>query len=197
MTDTSNKAKSLAPAEQMREAFVIWKFLLCIMACVQQNIIDFSNLPREYIFKSRTGSYKLDMSPLSRGNFEIISRNSLIAGTSLCVIAFDKAMDIAFGSKDNRFPTDNNDLESARAIIYQIRNAFAHDPLHPSWHVTKEKYLKRFQIGEIKLEVNLCDLNGTDFQVEHVGGDPGLFLLLEYCIKQVERKSLANFSQGE
>ncbi len=188
MTNTLNKAKSLSPAAQMKEAFVIWKFLLVITACIQENRIDFSTLPDEYIFKSRTGCFKLDTSSLSSDNYKIISRNSLIAGTSLCVIAFDKAMDIAFGIKGPEFPVDQTDLTTARAIVCQIRNAFAHDPLHPSWRVLRKIYQKRFQIKEIGLDVDLCDLHGKDFQIEHVGGGIGLFLLLEYCMKQVETK---------
>jgi len=192
MKDTSNKTESLTPIVQMKEALNVWKFLLYIRACIQGNRIDFSNLPDKCTIQTKTGKLNLDLSSLTSENFNIISNNSLISGIGLCAIAFDNTMDVAFGCKGKNFPMDQTDLTSARAIMYQIRNAFAHEPLRPSWRVTNKKYLKRFKIEEIGLEVNLHDLNGEFFQPEHVGGDEGLFRLFHYCMKQVESKEKFN-----
>ncbi|MFC1980178.1 hypothetical protein ACFLVS_04950 [Chloroflexota bacterium] len=189
-TMTSNSFINNPPTsvEQMKAAFNIWKFLLIIKVCIQEDAISKSKLPSRIDIHSRTAYFKFDLDSLSNEDFNTHARNSLISGISLCAIAFDKAMDIAFGKKGKDFPTDETDLTSARAIIFQLRNAFAHDPLQPTWEVYKNKkikYLKTFQVQEIGLRVNLEELNGKVFQPEDVGGDKGLFSLLEYCIKQV------------
>jgi len=66
MIITSNKSKSLIPTEQMKEALKIWKFLLFIRACIQQNLIDFCNLPQKCTIKTKTGKFDLDLTSLTR-----------------------------------------------------------------------------------------------------------------------------------
>jgi hypothetical protein len=62
--------------------------------------------------------------------------NNLLASLGTAALATDKALDATFGSKE---PEDTSLLGSLRAIFYQTRNAFAHDPFNPVWSI-KGKY---------------------------------------------------------
>src|SRR5438093_2323867 len=65
------------------------------------------------------------------------ARNNVLMALGSTAIATDKAMDAALGGKN---PDDTSSLGSARAIVYQIRCAFAHDPLNPVWTPDPRRY---------------------------------------------------------
>lgn len=64
------------------------------------------------------------------------------------------------------------------ALVFQIRNAFAHDIAEPRWQVNNPTHLREFKVA--KLCVDLRPLNGTHFDYAHIGGAQGLFLLKQY-----------------
>jgi 7-cyano-7-deazaguanine synthase in queuosine biosynthesis len=63
-------------------------------------------------------------------------RNLVFMAIASTALATDKAMDIVFGKWN---ADDTSELGSARAIVYQIRCAFARDLLVPIWN-PKSKY---------------------------------------------------------
>ena len=76
-------------------------------------------------------------------------------------------------------------LSAARVIVKQIRNAYAHDPIHPKWVIRNPKHQTTFQISKIGLTINLDNLNGHDFRVEDINGSVGVAKLLNYCLDSV------------
>jgi hypothetical protein len=64
------------------------------------------------------------------------------------------------------------------ALVYQIRNAFAHDIAEPRWEITKERYARQYEVGYVKAD--LQHLNGVPFDYLHVGGPEGLFRLKSF-----------------
>src|SRR5207247_966105 len=92
---------------------------------------------------------------------------------------------------------DTSSLGSARAIVYQIRCAFAHDPRNPVWTPDPRRYKYTYCItvnvpralGDITPRTITFDptalmkkhLSSADF-----GGLGGYFALLTYCLKETE-----------
>lgn len=68
--------------------------------------------------------------------------------------------------------------EMCVALIYQIRNAFAHDPSEPAWYITRQRFRKVYNVGDIS--VNLKDKHGVPFSFEHIGGISTLSVLREH-----------------
>ena len=63
------------------------------------------------------------------------------------------------------------------AIIYQIRNAFAHDIAEPKWKI-KPRYQREYVFDGV--DVDLTNSDGKDFTYESLGGPDVLFRIKNY-----------------
>lgn len=80
--------------------------------------------------------------------------------------------------KEHKLPNPiATEADQLISLVYQIRNAFAHDISEPTWKIN-ERYRREYVIGEIKAE--LSDLDGCRFEFSHVGGPGVLKELYEY-----------------
>lgn len=61
------------------------------------------------------------------------------------------------------------------ALVYQIRNAFAHDIAEPRWQIVKPRYRREYQVGPVYAD--LRSLNGEAFDYHQVGGPESLYQL--------------------
>lgn len=68
------------------------------------------------------------------------------------------------------------------ALVYQIRNAFAHDIAEPMWEM-KPRYARPYQIGAVKAD--LSNLHGRHFDYYQLGGPEALFVLKDYGKRNV------------
>ncbi len=64
------------------------------------------------------------------------------------------------------------------SVVYQIRNAFAHDISEPRWHMN-ERYRRRFEFG--RMLIDLTELNQEHFRYEQIGGPDILFRMKDYA----------------
>lgn len=71
----------------------------------------------------------------------------------------------------------NTDPEQWTALIYQIRNAFAHDIAEPKWEINP-RYARHYQVGPVS--ANLSSLHGKHFSYYQLGGPEALFFLKDY-----------------
>jgi hypothetical protein len=63
------------------------------------------------------------------------------------------------------------------ALVYQIRNAFAHDIAEPRWRID-QRYEREYSIGHVKAD--LRQLDGVVFEHAHIGGPDALYTLKAY-----------------
>jgi len=129
-----------------------------------------------------------------------VAKNNVLMAFGTTSLATDKAMDATFGAKN---PDDTTELGAARAIVYQIRCAYAHDPLNPVWKPKPDKYRHIYRLTvEVPhtsgpplhrtIELNPTLLNGRYFNIGDIGGLGGYLALLQYCRKKVETHPLGN-----
>ena len=64
------------------------------------------------------------------------------------------------------------------ALVYQIRNAFAHDIAEPRWQISKVRYAREYRVGPVSADLRA--LEGTHFDYSHVAGPEGLYRLKCY-----------------
>jgi len=69
------------------------------------------------------------------------------------------------------------------ALVYQIRNAFAHDIAEPRWNITRERYSRGFTVGSVTAD--LTGLDGLPFDHGQIGGPEALFLLKDYGLTKL------------
>jgi hypothetical protein len=63
------------------------------------------------------------------------------------------------------------------ALIYQIRNAFAHDIAEPVWRI-RERYRRSYEFGGLVFDLTAFD--GKPFRYEHIGGPERFYLIKDY-----------------
>lgn len=63
------------------------------------------------------------------------------------------------------------------ALIYQIRNAFAHDIAEPKWEI-RERYRRAYEFGGMQFD--LSALHGEVFRYEHIGGPDKFYAVKDY-----------------
>lgn len=61
------------------------------------------------------------------------------------------------------------------ALVYQIRNAFAHDIAEPRWQLTQARYRREYRVGTVYADLRASD--GQVFNYHDVGGPEGLYQL--------------------
>jgi hypothetical protein len=71
----------------------------------------------------------------------------------------------------------NNEGDEWVALVYQIRNSFAHDIAEPRWQVNP-RYRRRYSIRDVRAD--LQQLDGVVFGYAHIGGPDALYALREY-----------------
>jgi len=64
-------------------------------------------------------------------------------------------------------------------LVYQIRNAFAHDISEPRWEIQKATYRCHYHVGSVNAD--LTELHGRHFQYADIGGAEALFTLRGYA----------------
>lgn len=104
------------------------------------------------------------------------SLNLVFMTVGQCSVVADSALDQHCGAKN---PENSTGLGALRAILYQIRNAFAHDPADPRWSV-KGKY-RRFYRTELRHLTIECDfdlLSGQKVVPMHYGGLEGFLSMM-------------------
>jgi hypothetical protein len=122
------------------------------------------------------------------------AQNLVFLAFASTALATDNAMNIVFGARN---PDDTSDLGSGRAILYQIRCAFAHDLLVPIWN-TKSKYRHTYRVTvnvprgldattARMIEIHPPSLEGKPLSIADFGNLGGYLALLQYCLDKVQR----------
>lgn len=114
------------------------------------------------------------------------------------ILALENNLTIAFGAAvivlDSECSKRPNDIVSendqCRHLIYQIRNAFAHNMAEPIWEIRNEKFRRIYKFGDICAD--LSSVNGKGFGYEDIGGPDALERIKDFAIQ----KHLTNISLG-
>ncbi len=69
--------------------------------------------------------------------------------------------------------------EQCISLIYQIRNAFAHDIAEPRWNITNPRYARKYKFDN--LEIDLTDVGNKIFEYSDIGGPEYLRIIKDYA----------------
>ena len=131
---------------------------------------------------------------IAEGKSVLVLNDRTIETDSDFINAFQNSVSIAFGAaaitlnrcreeKGHELPNPiDTELEQWIALVYQIRNAFAHDIAEPKWEIN-QRYARSYRMGQI--QVDLSQLHGQHFDYYQLGGPEALFQLRDYGKKNV------------
>ncbi len=138
----------------------------------------------------------LDVSLTSKdGRVEQIMHDQIFSSDDELLIALEKNVLVAFGvaaitlnrAREERHPAfpENIDSENEQCIglIYQIRNAFAHDIIEPRWEIRHQKYQREYNFGGI--QVDLSNVHKNLFEYKDIGGANIFFEIKEYADQNI------------
>jgi hypothetical protein len=127
---------------------------------------------------------------IREGNSILVLADQVIHTDADFINAFQNSVSVAFGAAAitlNRCREDvglslpnpiNTETEQWVALVYQIRNAFAHDIAEPKWKIKSQYARRHYQVGTV--EVDLTALHEQHFDYYQLGGPEALFLLKDY-----------------
>jgi hypothetical protein len=110
--------------------------------------------------------------------------NIVLIAFSASALTVDETLDEVFG----KAPTDTNSTRiGMRAMVNQLRNAFAHNPWRPKWMIFQQ-YRKSYPIeldDGSRFTFDATNLDGDGVKPEHVGGLEFWTKLLQHCERLV------------
>ena len=131
---------------------------------------------------------------IADGESIIVLPDQMFATTDDLINACQNAVSMAFGAATialNRYREDKgirlpdlirSEIDHWVALVYQIRNAFAHDIARPKWCI-RGRFAREYRIGRVG--VDLTGLHGAPFDYSQIGGPDKLFALKEYGLDHI------------
>jgi hypothetical protein len=136
-----------------------------------------------------TGGDGLRVLPFPEGTDQDLKNgiyNIVLITISASALTVDETLGEVFGKVST--DTDPTRL-GIRVMVYQLRNALAHNPWRPKW-VIFEKYRKSYPVeldDGSQFTFNATNLDGDGVKPEHVGGLEFWTKLLQHCEKLVRQ----------
>ena len=109
-----------------------------------------------------------------------------LSATYLMTLQLDEVLEKFFS---NRFEHSNCSVQNGAFIVHLIRNAFAHDPLSPTWLIPAYCKNKVFNVEGI-ISLNTNELNKKKLKRSHYGGQIALLRLLQYFSQLIAEDTL-------
>jgi hypothetical protein len=107
------------------------------------------------------------------------------SATYLMAVQLDEILEKLF---PNRFEHSNRRIQNGARIVRLIRNAYAHDPLSPTWLKIPSSWRNQvYNVDEI-ISLNTNNLEGKKLERMDYGGPISLLRLLQYFRCLIEKE---------
>ncbi|CAG1000431.1 hypothetical protein MTYP_02836 [Methylophilaceae bacterium] len=120
----------------------------------------------------------------------LVLPDKIFASPTELLVALENNLTIVFGAAAitlNRCREESGvslanpiqtEIDHFTGVVYQIRNAFAHDIAEPRWNITNSRFARIYKFGDIKID--LSNVNQKTFKYSHIGGVEVFFRIKEY-----------------
>jgi hypothetical protein len=162
-------------------AFAQLAFSIKLMQAAENGALDLAKIDIPLSIRERSGMLVLPDRVFETENDAILACQNMVS------VSFGAAAITLNRSREERGLLLPNPIESESeqwiALVYQIRNSFAHDISEPKWEIRGERYKRRYDIAGVI--AGLSDMNGRHFEYDHIGGAESLFALKAYAIDRM------------
>lgn len=114
----------------------------------------------------------------SYGDLVLACQNNLSVSFGAAAITLNRCREEAGLDLPNPIETECDQFVS---LIYQIRNAFAHDISEPRWNMNQERYRRTYEFGGVRVDLTRIE-NQQPFRYEDIGGPDVLFAMKDYFV---------------
>ena len=144
---------------------------------------------------------KIDLSDLDKpltfqgGNMVLVLPDKVLDSENDLILALENNLVIAFGAAAitlNRCREEagialadpiQTEIDQFSSVVYQIRNAFAHDISEPRWNITNPRFARVYEFGGIR--VDLTSVGNKHFEYQDIGGPDVLFHMQQFGATRV------------
>ena len=164
--DAENLAFAIKDAEY---AFRLLEFSIRVMNYIDLDQVDLNTFGQETTILLDEENVTFDDGYFSsRDNAVLVSQMAVGAAFGASAIALDNVIE---ATGRNRNPDSTAEIDQLWAVIYAVRNAFAHGIAKPIW-VIKEKYRREIELtldGKTVM-IDFSNLDGQSFEYAHLSG---------------------------
>jgi hypothetical protein len=162
----------MQPELRISQAFLQLRFAIKLVRYFEYGFVKKEVFDCEHAIPTRGGLLQLESQEFFTNDDLVMAAGNVYSTTlGVCAIALESAL------ADSGLRNDPSDLSpegQLRSLVYQIRNAFAHDAMTPRWSArgayAREYDLRSFGIPD---PINLAMLNGQFLELEQFGGIHG------------------------
>lgn len=163
----------IPPDHRIRQAFLHLEFSIKLFLYFEKGLVAQDEFDCDTTIQTREGEVRFGRGAFyTSRDLVLAAQNVYSSALGVCAIAMESAL-ADFGSERN--PADDSPKGQLRALVYQMRNAFAHDAMLPCWRVRgphrRVLDLRAFGVPSL---VDLEQLDGQALDLEQFGGMKGL-----------------------
>lgn len=168
MTKTGPDSLEFA-IKDAEHAFRLLEFAIRVMQYCELDQIDLDAFGGETTLKLEQENVTFNDGYFStRENAQLTSQIAVGAAFGASAIALHNVFEATGRERD---PSSTEELYTLWALVYAVRNAFAHAIAAPTW-VVKAKYQRKIHLAfeGIDRVIDLSKLDGAEFEYGHLGG---------------------------
>jgi hypothetical protein len=160
----------LKPPYRVRQAFLHLEFSVKLFRYFEMGLVRRADFDRATEVSTAEGPVVFGAGTFNTDHDLVLAaQNSYSSALGVCAIALENAL-LDHGIRND--PSDDSPRGQLRSFVYQIRNAFAHDAMTPSWSA-KGPYRRKYDLRPFGLpRVDLNVLDGQALELEDFGGMP-------------------------
>ena len=150
-------------------AFRVLEFAIRTMCYFELGEIDVARFGQHTTIRLEEENVNFDDEYfVSQDNAILVSQLNVGAAFGVSAIALDNFFETV---RTHRHPSSDEPTEVLWALVYAVRNAFAHGIANPLWVIKKNhQRILNIPLQETEIIVDLAKLNGSEFAYAHIGG---------------------------
>ena len=174
----------MKPSDRIHQAFLQLRFAIKLCRHFELGLVPKEVFDCEIEVPLNGGSLRLEAGTFDTYDDLVLAAQNVYSYTlGVCAIALESAL------LERQFANNPSDLSSQgqlRSFVYQVRNAFAHDAMTPSWSA-KGQYARTYDLRTFGIAepIDLAGLNGQPLELEQFGGMLGFEALRDGVLKLV------------
>jgi hypothetical protein len=162
----------MKPSDRVHQAFLHLQFSIKLLCYVEMGLVRKDEFDCATEIRTPEGLLRFEANAFNTYDDLILAaQNVYSSALGVCAIALESALK-DFGVAND--PNDSSPKGQLRTFVYQVRNAFAHDAMTPSWSA-KGPYRRTYDLRTFGIAepVNLEALDGQTLELDQFGGMRG------------------------
>jgi hypothetical protein len=178
----------VTPEWRIKQAFLQLEFAIKVMCHFERRDIDKASFDRDTVLRLPEGVLRYPVSSFNTYEDLILAAQNVYSTTlGFSAISLDTAF-VRAGVRND--PANVSDRGNLRALVYQVRCAFAHDMMYPKWRID-ERYRREMNLTlrGMSRTIDLRPLNGQPFELESIGGMPSWVAIKDEMLAWMSERS--------